>query len=238
MGCKLSKTRLFRRNRSEETRDNGERGRRVPARNDERERAERDSNAKLEEYKASDIKTTDNEAISELVQVGLDERIAKELVFLREKGSLKTTSDVVAVLEKNNTDYKVQLEDNILVRVNSLGDLNCEKVGEKVVTNSAEKIDVNTASKRSLEEIKGIGPTLADRIIQYREEHGPFEKVEDIVSVKGVSEKLLEKINSQITVVSSILPKSQQLLRKVIKLCVLQPGTCSPLVQIKQTIMV
>lgn len=202
MGCKLSKTRLFRRNRSEATRDSGERGRRVQARNDEKVK-ERDPDTKFEEYQASGIKTTDNEAISELVQVGLDERIAKELVLLRGKGSLKTTADVVAVLEKNNTDYKVQLEDNILLRVNSLGDLNCEQVGEKVVTNSAEKIDVNTASKKSLEGIKGIGPTLADRIIQYREEHGPFEKVEDIVSVKGVSEKLLEKINSQITVASS-----------------------------------
>ncbi|KAL9975251.1 hypothetical protein ACROYT_G012390 [Oculina patagonica] len=203
MGCKLSKKRLFRRNRSEASRDN-EGGRRVHARNEERENV---PNAKHEEYYASDFKrTTDNEAINELVQVGLDEEIANELVLLREKGSLKTTADVVAVLEKNNADYKLQLEDNILVKVNSLGDLSCEKVGEKVVINSGEKININTASKKSLEEIKGIGPTLAGRIIQYREENGPFKKVEDIVSVRGVSEKLLEKINSQITVESSETP--------------------------------
>lgn len=204
MGCKLSKTRLFRRNRSEVSRDN-EGERRVQARNDEREHV---PNAKHKEYHPSDFKiTTDNEAINELVQVGLDEKIANELILLREKGSLKTTADVVSVLEKNNADYRVQLEDNILVRVNSLGELSCEKVGEKVVINSADKINVNTASKKSLEEIKGIGPTLAGRIIQYREEHGPFKKVEDIVSVRGVSEKLLEKINLQITVVSSEAPK-------------------------------
>ena len=198
MGCKLSKTRLFRRNSDEE------RGRRAK------------SIAKHEESQASDLKslkTTDKEAISELVQVGLDEKIANDLVLLREKGSLKTTADVVAVLEKNNADYKVQLEDDILVRVNSLGDLSCEKVvtdsaDKKININSADKkININTASKESLEEIKGIGPTLADRIIQYREEHGPFKKVKDVASVRGVSEKLLEKINSQITVASPETPK-------------------------------
>lgn len=203
MGCKLSKSRLFRRSRSEATRDHGEGKGRVLGRNEERIRTH-DRNAKHEEYqvKPLDIITTDKEAISELVQVGLDEKIANELVLLREKGSLKTTGDVVAVLEKNNTDYKVQLEDNILVRVNSLGDLSFEKVGEKVILNSVDKININTASKKSLEAIKGIGPTLASRIVQYREEHGPFERVEDIVSVRGVSKKLLEKIASQITTVS------------------------------------
>lgn len=128
MGCKLSKSRLFRRSRSEATRDHGEGGGRVLGRNDDRFPIHgRNTNtyAEDEEYqvKPSDTVTTDKEAISELLQVGLDEKIANELVLLREKGSLKTTGDLVALLEKNNTDYKVQLEDNILVRVNSLGDL-------------------------------------------------------------------------------------------------------------------
>lgn len=216
MGCKLSKVRLFRRSRSEATRDKREGGGRVQARNDKRKH---DPSAKREEHQASVFTTTDKEAISELVHVGLDEKIANDLLLLREKGSLKTTGDVVAVLERNNTDYKVQLDDSILVRVNSLGDLSCEKVGEKVIINSAEKININsaekininTASRKSLEVIKGIGPTLADRIVQYREEHGPFDKVEGIVSVRGVSEKLVEKIRSQITAVSSKTPKIPKL---------------------------
>ena len=214
MGCELSKSRLFRRGRSEATRDRGEGGGRVLGRNDERIPT-LDRNTKHEEYgvKPSDIVTRDKEAISELLQVGLDEKIANELVLLREKGSLKTTGDLVAVLEKNNTDYKVQLEDSILVRVNSLGDLSCEKVEEKVVLNPADKININTASKKSLEAIKGIGPTLAGRIVRYREEHGSFERIEDVVSVRGVSKKLLDKIAFQITTVtvSSKTPKIPKL---------------------------
>ena len=211
MGCELSKTSLLRRSRSETNRDRGEGRGRVLGRNDHGVPTH-DRNTKHEDYqvKPSDIVTTDKEAISELLQVGLDEKIANELLLLREKGSLKTTGDLVAVLEKNSTDYKVQLEDSILVRVNSLGDLSCERVEEKVL-NPADKININTASKKSLEAIKGVGPTLASRILQYREEHGPFERVEDIVSVKGVSKKLLEKIALQITTGSSKTPKIPKL---------------------------
>ena len=225
MGCKLSKSSLFRRNRSEATRDRGEGGGRALGRNDERipTHDRNTKHAEREEYqgKPSDIVTTDKEAISELLQVGLDEKTANELVLLREKGSLKTTGDLVAVLEKNNTDYKVQLKGSTLVRVNSLGDLSFEKVEEKVSLNPADKININTASKTSLEAIKGVGQTLAFRIIQYREEHGPFERVEDIVSVKGVSNKLLEKIASQITTVSSKTPKIPTLpLKSDKKVCI------------------
>ena len=228
MGCELSKSRLFRRSRSEATRDRGEGGGRVLGRNDKRNTVpthdrNTNTNAEHEEYqvKPSDIVTTDKETISELLQVGLDEKIANELALLREKGSLKTTGDLVAVLEKNNTDYKVQLEDSILVRVNSLGDLSFEKAEEKVILNPVDKININTASKTSLEAIKGVGPTLAGRIIQYREEHGTFERVEDIASVKGVSSKLLEKIALQITTVSSKTPKFPKLpLQSNKKVCI------------------
>ena len=144
MGCKLSKSSLFRRNRSEATRDRGEGGGRALGRNDERipTHDRNTKHAEREEYqgKPSDIVTTDKEAISELLQVGLDEKTANELVLLREKGSLKTTGDLVAVLEKNNTDYKVQLKGSTLVRVNSLGDLSFEKVEEKVSLNPADGV--------------------------------------------------------------------------------------------------
>lgn len=225
MGCKLSKSRLFRRSRSEATRNRREGGGRALGRNDERIPTH-DRNTKHAEHekypvKPSDIVTTDKEDISELLQVGLDEKIANELILLRKKGSLKTTGDLVSVLEKNNTDYKIQLEDSILVRVNSLGDLSFEKVEEKVIFNPADKININTASKTSLEAIKGVGPTIAGRIVQYREEHGPFERVEDIVSVKGVSKTLLEKMASQITIVSSKTPKIPKLpLQSDKKLCI------------------
>ena len=61
------------------------------------------------------------------------------------------------------------------------------------------KININTAGVKELTKLEKIGPALAKRIIKYREEHGPFKKVEDIVKVKGIGEKTLKVIKNKIT---------------------------------------
>ncbi|OEU56626.1 MAG: hypothetical protein BA862_13545 [Desulfobulbaceae bacterium S3730MH12] len=52
-----------------------------------------------------------------------------------------------------------------------------------------EKMDINEAGKELLMTIKGIGPKLADSILQSRLEYGPFTKVEDLLKIKGVGSK-------------------------------------------------
>ena len=54
-------------------------------------------------------------------------------------------------------------------------------------------VDVNAAGAEELQRLTGIGPALAQRIIDYREEHGPFRTVEDLLEVKGIGEATLEK---------------------------------------------
>lgn len=62
------------------------------------------------------------------------------------------------------------------------------------------KIQINIATKEQLEKITGIGPRKAENIIKYREQHGPFQKVEDLLEVDGIGEKSLEKIKDEINV--------------------------------------
>jgi len=66
-------------------------------------------------------------------------------------------------------------------------------------TENSEKININLASKAELETLPGIGPILAERIIQYREEKGNFSSLSDLLEVKGIGEKKLEKIKDKIT---------------------------------------
>ncbi len=65
---------------------------------------------------------------------------------------------------------------------------------------SAEsKIDVNTAATEQLTEIKGIGPVIAQRIVDYRQENGRFTSKEQLQEIKGIGPGTLSKIEDQIT---------------------------------------
>ncbi len=57
------------------------------------------------------------------------------------------------------------------------------------------KVNINTASAKELaNRLPGIGPTLAERIVQYRKTYGPFQRIEDIVDVPGIGPGIFDKI--------------------------------------------
>ncbi len=61
-------------------------------------------------------------------------------------------------------------------------------------------ININTADSALLQTVNGIGPTIAARIITYREENGPFERVDDLTKVAGIGAETMEKIRPYVTV--------------------------------------
>lgn len=61
-------------------------------------------------------------------------------------------------------------------------------------------ININTADAKELQELPGIGPVLAERIIQYRMEHGYFARPEDLKRVSGIGDKTFEKMAPMVTV--------------------------------------
>lgn len=65
---------------------------------------------------------------------------------------------------------------------------------------SAERVNINTAGAEELASLPGIGPALAKRIIEYRTQHGPFKRVDDLVAVKGLGPKMLDKIKLRLSV--------------------------------------
>lgn len=62
------------------------------------------------------------------------------------------------------------------------------------------KININTAGKQELEKITGVGPVIAQRIIDYRQTSGPFQKIEDIKKVNGIGDVRFEKMKNQIMI--------------------------------------
>lgn len=61
-------------------------------------------------------------------------------------------------------------------------------------------ININTASVTELQQLSGIGPAIAARIVEYREKHGPYSSVRDLLDVSGIGEAKLSKITPYITV--------------------------------------
>lgn len=61
-------------------------------------------------------------------------------------------------------------------------------------------ININTATKEQLVTLKGIGDAYAQRIIEYRDTHGGFDSVEEIMNVSGIGEKRFAEIKDRITV--------------------------------------
>ena len=62
------------------------------------------------------------------------------------------------------------------------------------------KVNINTAGKEELENLPGIGAVKAQGIINYRQQHGPFQRIEDLLDVSGIGEKTLAEIKELITV--------------------------------------
>ena len=65
---------------------------------------------------------------------------------------------------------------------------------------SLQKIDINRAEPWLLEALPGIGEVLAQRIVDYRSENGPFKRIEDLLKVSGIGEGTFDKIKDYITV--------------------------------------
>jgi len=62
------------------------------------------------------------------------------------------------------------------------------------------KIDLNTATRSQLDGLPGIGPVIAERILELREKSGPFKRIEDLMNIRGIGEKKFLKLKDLITV--------------------------------------
>lgn len=97
---------------------------------------------------------------------------------------------------------------NLAAPVSNGQQVHVPRVGEKVAQKTPSSappaltgpLNLNTATAADLEQLPGIGPALAARIIRYRQEHGPFRTVDALLLVSGIGPATLDRIRSLVTV--------------------------------------
>jgi len=78
-----------------------------------------------------------------------------------------------------------------------------QKAATGATATAAAPVNLNTATAEQLATIPGVGPKMAERIIDYRQKNGGFKKVEDLMNVSGVGEKRFLKMKPLITVAAT-----------------------------------
>lgn len=60
-------------------------------------------------------------------------------------------------------------------------------------------VNINRATREELERLPGVGPALARRIVEHRERHGAFRRVEHLIAVRGISERRFAELRAHVT---------------------------------------
>jgi len=74
----------------------------------------------------------------------------------------------------------------------------------------AQPINLNTAKSEQLQQVPGIGPATADKILQMRKSYGSFKSVNDLMAIRGIGPKRLEKMRKYLTVTRPLAKRPAQ----------------------------
>lgn len=100
--------------------------------------------------------------------------------------------------DQSQINLALKLDDQMVVYVPQVGEETKETAQQTIVeeteTEEKAKINLNTADAAQLQSLNGIGEKKAEAIIQYREENGSFQTIEDLKNVSGIGDKTFEAL--------------------------------------------
>ncbi|GGA68870.1 helix-hairpin-helix domain-containing protein [Ornithinibacillus halotolerans] len=155
----------------------------------------------LTEEPISQDRNVEEKDIPDQIIVDIKGAIHQPGVYEMEPNSrVKDIVDKAGGFTKDANEYEINLAQKLFDEMIIIVPKMVEGDKQSNTASQSNKIRINYASVEEIETLPGIGPSKANAIIQYREEHGYFQKVEDLLQVSGIGEKVLEAIKEEIQV--------------------------------------
>lgn len=114
-------------------------------------------------------------------------------IIERSGGLLDTADD-------RQVNFAEKVVDEMIIYIPQIGEETDFKFVNDGTGNQNIKVNLNKADANELQTLPGIGPAKAETIIEYRDQHGPFQKIEDLMNVSGFGSKTFEKLKEHISV--------------------------------------
>ena len=136
----------------------------------------------------------------ELITIpGIGEKKAADIIGYKETQGFRSKRDLMNIKGIGEKSY-IKIEKYFYNLANEEELETSESFSETIDRENSIKIDINKASQEEFIQLKGIGPTKAEKIIALRNEMGRFTSIEDLLQVKGIGPKTLEKFKDQIII--------------------------------------
>ena len=138
------------------------------------------------------------------IQVHVAGEVNKPGVYKLDEGSrimdaVTAAGGFTAKADQNSLNLAKVLEDGEQILINSVdASLNQSSQSNSATNNG--KVNINTADLTLLQTLNGVGPSTAQKIIDYRNANGKFKAIEDLKKVSGIGDKTFEKFKDQICV--------------------------------------
>lgn len=174
---------------------------------------ETEEESQIIDSNTQESKTEDEE---ELVIVHVTGEVKKPGVVRVREGSrvediVKAAGGLTENADISNINLAYVVEDGTKIRIPSTDDEKQEEyitqsIGEGIIMQEESNntrssiVNINTANETELEELPGIGASIAGRIIEYRNKNGKFKSIEDIKNVTGIGDSKFDKIKDLIRV--------------------------------------
>ena len=173
-----------------------------------------------DEILVNNVITNENNTNDDIVIIHITGSVKNPgIVKLKEGSRIEDAIEAAGGLTENADITKVNLayvvEDGTKIKIPSASeedigdeDIIDSKSGDNIIieentvssNNSTQNININKATEKEFETLPGIGPSLASKIIEYRNQNGKFGSIEDIKNVNGIGDNKYEKIKDLITV--------------------------------------